>query len=132
MLSEDDLKFMKESQKEIRENRESLIVIEVRESVGKHPITGEDIYDDLELAADAVITKISSTSFTTRAGRWLSEGVEISSGDVIFDIFIEDDFELTEDNVNKVIYEYDYKVVAIVKLGISYPSRYEIVGRRIY
>lgn len=132
MLSEDDLKFMKESQKEIRENRESLIVIEVRESVGKHPITGEDIYDDLELAADAVITKISSTSFTTSAGRWLSEGVEINSGDVIFDIFIEDDFELTEDNVNKVIYEYDYKVVAIVKLGISYPSRYEIVGRRIY
>lgn len=132
MLSEDDLKFMKESQKEIRENRESLIVIEVRESVGKHPITGEDIYDDLELAADAVITKISSTSFTTRAGRWLSEGVEINSGDVIFDIFIENDFELTEDNVNKVIYEYDYKVVAIVKLGISYPSRYEIVGRRIY
>lgn len=134
MLTEDDLKFIKDSQSEIRINRQREVdlIIKVVESI--HPITKEEITKDVLVPINAVVTVVTASTTVVGNTRKLVEGMEIISGDVIVDIRVEDLSENYEyDKIDSFMYEGNkYKVKSFGRLGLSYPSRIELVGRRVY
>lgn len=135
MLTNDDLEFMKNSQKEIRVNRTTEIMLVGYEVVGQHPVTKERITEEVSIPINAVLTIVASTTANTiNTTKWMAEGVEIISGDIIADV----DVDLFPDNIffediDSFIYEdFYYKVKAVGKLGFGIPSRIEFLGRRAY
>lgn len=134
MLSKDDLDFMRSSQKEIRLNREREIDLIFKEVVSVHPVTKEEITEDVIIPVEAIITVVTSSTTLVGSTKKLADGVEIISGDVIVDIDI-DKFpeDRNYEKVNAFNYEgVKYIVKSFGRLGISYPSRIELVGRRAF
>lgn len=129
MLDDKDLAFMRRARLEIRGKRESEITISGNVLTGKHPVTGEPIYKEVTETVNAIVTVIS---VRTQVERYVHDGIEIRSGDIIVDISRKDVPEgFTDESTDTVIYNgIEYAVVSGYMLGMGGYNRLELLGRR--
>lgn len=130
MLSKEDIGWIKSIREDVRENRTEVIAIESDNVVDKHPITGEPINKPLVFNVDAVVTEIS---VRTAVDRYQTNGIEIRTGDVIFDVSLSDVPEgVTGESIRRIKHrDLKHKVLSADYLGIGEVNRLEMLGRRI-
>jgi|SRR5699024_2121577 len=130
MLSEGDVDFIRTSREQIRTRRTKLVKVYSEVETGEHPVSGEVI---IEKRTDEISAVITEVSVKTSIDRYMDEGVEILTGDIIVDISMKDVPEgVTNDDMLSVKYDGDdYKVLAADKLGLGGYNRIEILGRLI-
>lgn len=128
MLVDKDIEYMRSSREEIREKRTRKIKITGRELLHYNPITDEKEYGEIEYTVDAVISEVS---VRTSVDRYMEQGIEIFTGDLIVDISLIDMPELENEDI-KYITHRDVKYTAITAdtLGLGEDNRVEIIGRR--
>lgn len=130
MLSKEDIGWIKSIREDVRENRTEVIAIESDNVVDKHPVTGEPINEPLVFNVDAVVTEIS---VRTAVDRYQTNGIEIRTGDVIFDVSLSDVPEgVTGESIRRIKHRgLKHKVLSADYLGIGEVNRLEMLGRRI-
>lgn len=128
MLVDKDIEYMRSSREEIREKRTRKIKITGRELLHYNPITDEKEYGEIEYTVDAVISEVS---VRTSVDRYMEQGIEIFTGDLIVDVSLIDMPELENEDI-KYITHRDVKYTAITAdtLGLGEDNRVEIIGRR--
>lgn len=129
MLDDKDLAFMRRARLEVREKRESEITLSGNVLTGKHPVTGEPIHEDVSEIVNAIVTTIS---VRTQVERYVHDGVEIRSGDIVVDISRKDVPEgFTDESTDYFVYDdVEYMVVSGYGLGMGGYNRLELLGRR--
>lgn len=126
MLTDKDVQLIRDSRKQIRGHREKPVIITGKQITGRNPITGEKIEADVDVPVNAVVTEVS---VRTAVDRYLSEGIEVLTGDIIVDVNIEDT-DFREDDVVSMTYDGStYTVVAAARLGLGGYNRMEFIGR---
>lgn len=129
MLTKGDIDFIKSVREEIRINRKKNVVITGTNIVGSNPITGEIINNPFSEEVEAVVTEVS---VRTAVDRYLNEGVEVRTGDIIVDISLIDlPSDITDESIDNVIHGgKSYKVITSDYLGMGEDNRLEVIGRR--
>lgn len=129
MISKEDMKYMRDSQRSIRKERTNPVILKYTIVTGLDPVTDEEVTKKVEYEVDAVVTVIS---VRTAVERYMEQGIKLVTGDIVIDVDIDDmppgvigeDIEYIEyDDIN-------YVVVSNSKLGLTEYKRNEFVVRR--
>lgn len=132
MLSKSDVQWIKDNRDETTKNRTVDVSLIGSTQDGKHPVTGESVWEEFEKDTIALVTEIES-AFKTDVG--LDEGVLVENGDlwvtVDIDDYVIDGERLDYRKVERVGYDGDkYSILAADKGGIGVPNRVIMVARR--
>ena len=144
MLTNEDIEFIKQTRKEVVNNRQYDITIYWEVDGEKDPWTGEPLEPTTDdKVVKSVVTEI--TAINKGANRLIISGIEVEEGDIQFSISIEDiisiPYFLRVDNaddkydifgdVKNITYDgREYTVLAQSKKGIGERNRVEFLGRR--
>lgn len=129
ILTEEDIEMIKETRKEIVNNRQTLITIAYT-SVGEiDDVTGEEIGGvSVERDVLSVVTEISSNMGANHE-RLIIGGVVVEKGDLWLSISIEQVIGVIDD-ITRLRYGGKwYAIMALDKKGIGEINRVEVVGR---
>lgn len=129
MLTEHDIAIIKETRKEITQNRTEPITLIGERRTGEHPITKEPITEEVKAETIAVIYEITSTF---KFDRDLDEGVDVQNGDLWIDVDISDLVGgFTPDEILSVEYRgINHTVMSADSVGLGRDNRVEIIARR--
>lgn len=129
MLSESDIDLIRSTREEVRKNRTLTVTLVGENIIEKNPITGEEVVVPFEEDVVAVVTEIS---VRTAVDRYLNEGIEVRTGDIIVDISYEDiPGNINNESLSDIVYGgLVYTVVSTDSLGLGGYNRVEVIGRR--
>lgn len=129
MLSQDDIQFMKDTRKEVTQNRRRAITITYRTEGARNPITGVVESGEATKEVQAVVTDRTSR---VAAERRLRDGAEIVEGDIWFSIDIDELDGIDPETIVYALHNDDnYSVVAEDPKGIGEYNRHEFVGKKV-
>lgn len=144
MLTDEDIEFIKNTRKEVVNNRQHDITIYWEVDGDTDPWTGEPLDPSTDdKVVKSVVTEI--TAINKGANRLIIGGIEVEEGDIQFSISIEDiisipyflradstgdEYDLFDDVKNITYDDREYTVLAQSKKGIGERNRVEFLGRR--
>lgn len=132
MLTQDDIKMMKEWRSELVENRQVKIDL-ITQTFTEDWMTGEQVATEVTHIVDSVVTERTSR---TASELVLGDGAELREGDIWFSVSIGEleriELFTTEDydTIGYVLHEdRRYRVTAWDRKGIGEPNRLEFLGK---
>lgn len=128
MLLKEDIELVKETRKEITNNRTMRVVIKGKYVKDKDPVTGEIIEGSFEEKVDAIVSEVS-TRLTD--DRYLEGGILIETGDIDVHVPLESIPEsIADSKVDEIEYRgEDYKVLSSDLIGLGELNRMKLIGR---
>lgn len=127
MLTKEDAEWIKQNRREITRNRTKAIDVIGETVIGNHPLTGEEIVEEVVESTEALVTEIVSAF---KADMSMIQGFIVEEGDLWVDLGI-DDFSIELSKLKRIKYYGDYyTIMAKDRAGIGITNRVIIVARR--